>query len=41
MEKEILKLLRKNAIEKCNESVNRFVSPIFLVPKPDGSSGLV
>lgn len=31
------KLLNAEAIEKCSASEGQFVSPIFLVPKPDGS----
>lgn len=34
---EIGKLLVKGAIEECAPSENQFISPLFLVPKSDGS----
>lgn len=33
----INKLLDINAIEKCSPLEGQFISPVFLVPKPDGS----
>lgn len=37
LELAVDKLLKSKAIEKCSPSEGQFVSPIFLVPKPDGS----
>jgi len=37
MEREILELLRKKAIEEVSPSPDQFVSSLFLVPKKDGS----
>lgn len=37
LEAEINKLLSKKAIEKCKFLVDQFISPFFLVPKPDGT----
>lgn len=34
---EIKKLRSKGAIEKCKERKDQFISPYFLVPKPNGS----
>lgn len=38
---QINKLLKKGAMSKCNHSKGEFISPIFLTPKPDGSSRLI
>jgi len=37
VELEIQKLLKKGAIEECEECEGQFLSSYFLVPKPDGS----
>lgn len=38
---EIDKLLNKGAIEECSHSENEFISPYFLVPKPDGTNRFI
>lgn len=38
---EIDKLLKIGAIERCNYCEGQFVSPCFLVPKPDGSKRFI
>ncbi|OXA45296.1 putative enzymatic polyprotein [Folsomia candida] len=37
----IRELIQLGAIERCNNDPNQFVSPIFLVPKPDGSKRFI
>lgn len=37
----INKLLKSSAIERCSTEDNQYVSPIFLVPKPDGSNRFI
>ena len=41
IEKQIHLLLEKGAISKCEHEPDQFISKIFLVPKPDGSSRLI
>ena len=41
MKKEIGKLLDKKAISKCNSVHGQFLSPFFLVPKPDGTNRFI
>lgn len=41
IEKEIKELLRKGAIEECEECEGQFISSFFLVPKPDGSNRFI
>ncbi|XP_070518817.1 uncharacterized protein [Cardiocondyla obscurior] len=38
---EIIELLKKGAIEECQECVGQFISPYFLVPKPDGTNRFI
>ena len=38
---EINKLLSKGIIEKCEHETGEYISPIFIRPKPDGSSRLI
>ncbi|OXA40675.1 putative enzymatic polyprotein [Folsomia candida] len=37
----ICELMQLGAIERCNSDSDQFVSPIFLVPKPDGSKRFI
>jgi len=37
----IAQLIVKNAVEECIEVHDQFVSPYFLVPKPDGSNRFI
>jgi len=37
----IAQLIAKNAIEECIEIHDQFISPYFLVPKPDGSNRFI
>ncbi|CAD6215479.1 GSCOCG00011218001-RA-CDS, partial [Cotesia congregata] len=38
---EIDKLIIKGAIERCEECDDQFISPYFLVPKPDGTNRFI
>jgi len=41
MDNAIQKLLSMKAVEKCVSETNEFISPIFLVPKKDGSQRFI
>jgi hypothetical protein len=41
LDAEVTKLLRLGVIEKCEHEEGEVISPVFLVPKPDGSYRLI
>lgn len=41
IKEHIIQLISKGAINNCHPQIGQFVSSIFLIPKPDGSSRLI
>lgn len=41
MSEQIEELLKKGAVEECESCQGEFISPIFLTPKPDGTSRFI
>lgn len=41
IKEHIIQLISKGVINNCHSQIGQFVSSIFLIPKPDGSSRLI